>query len=242
MAFDNAVADSSRPQIVFLHGIASSSRDFEMLKKDLPKDRRVVYIDLLGYGQSPRSKNDYSLEENVRSLRHTLVNLGIRKPIIVGYSMGALISVAYSARYADVGRVICCSMPLFSYENANSLWHHITEKMYGLLAVKQSMTLRLAKFIKIVPNKYSGFDLTRDNWEPFYHNMQNIVGSYNPLEAVKKIQNVTLVVGHIDPFVSQKATREFAKDAGIKDIFITKSLLHSMSSDYARIIIDLISK
>ena len=82
------------PPVVLLHGIASSSVTFENVVPLITEYHRAVSIDLLGFGASPVPADaTYTIEEHVAALHRTLRKLGLRRVVLVGHSMGALIAV-----------------------------------------------------------------------------------------------------------------------------------------------------
>lgn len=85
------------PAVVFLPGLAASTRYWESRIAPLADDHRVVLVDLLGFGQSPKPWATYSVERQVTELHRVLVHVG---PFtLVGHSLGALLAIAYAARY-----------------------------------------------------------------------------------------------------------------------------------------------
>lgn len=78
---------------------------------------RVVALDLLGFGRSPRSANgEYSLGEHAAAVIATLRELGIPAPwIIVGHSFGSLLAVHLAATSPElVERLVLTSLPIYS--------------------------------------------------------------------------------------------------------------------------------
>lgn len=98
--------------IVFLPGIGATTRYFRDRVRPLAARVRVVLVDLLGFGRSPKPWATYSVERHVAELHRVLGGLG---PVtLVGHSLGARIAVAYAARHpAQVRRLILISIPYF---------------------------------------------------------------------------------------------------------------------------------
>jgi cis-3-alkyl-4-acyloxetan-2-one decarboxylase len=118
----------SGPPIVLLHGMAASRRYWEGLIPDLSKSHRVIAIDLLGFGLSPKPKNvTYNSETHINAILDTLNHLGITGPfILVGHSMGALLALKFARRYPEkVNKLTLVSMPI--YKSAEEAKLHITK-------------------------------------------------------------------------------------------------------------------
>lgn len=102
--------------VVLLHGFLSSSRYWAKVTELLEQDYKVIAIDLLGFGDSPkprRSKYDY--EAHIAAINEALEKHAVREPfILIGHSMGALIALRYSVLYENrVRRLMLVNMPIF---------------------------------------------------------------------------------------------------------------------------------
>lgn len=86
--------------LILLHGIESSSSYWNNIIPALAENHRVIAIDLLGFGNSPKPLNiAYSLNDQVTWLKRTLDSLHINSADIAGHSLGSLVSLAYAAAY-----------------------------------------------------------------------------------------------------------------------------------------------
>jgi len=105
------------PMLVFLHGIAGTTRYWMPRIWPLAADHRIVAVDLLGYGRSPRPWIRYTVDRQIEELHRTI---GKRGPVtLVGHSYGAILAVAYAAAHpAQVRRLVLVSLPFFESESA----------------------------------------------------------------------------------------------------------------------------
>jgi len=111
------LGDPAALPLVFLHGITGSRRYWQRRVAHLSRRYRVVIPDLLGFGLSPKPHVDYTIERFVRSVRGLLESEGIagRPHILVGHSLGALISIEYAIQHdTEVKALVLLSLPRFS--------------------------------------------------------------------------------------------------------------------------------
>lgn len=109
----NQVEDGAGEDLVaFLPGLGGTTRYWRGRVDPLGDRHRLLFIDLLGFGRSPKPKVRYSVERHVGALRGVLRGRG---PItLVGHSLGAILSVAYAARYpGEVRGLILLGLPYF---------------------------------------------------------------------------------------------------------------------------------
>lgn len=82
--------------LVFIHGLGSSSRDWESQVPDFSKSYRVVTLDLRGHGQSEKPAGPYSLPMFAQDLAGLLQGLGIKSAHLVGVSLGGGVAFQFA--------------------------------------------------------------------------------------------------------------------------------------------------
>lgn len=106
--------DRGRP-LVLLHGLGSSTYGFHEIGPRLGRDRRVVAIDLNGFGFTERPRDDaaYSLDGQVELVGKVIDRLGIREADVVGHSYGGYLAMRLARdRPQSVRRLVLVSPAL----------------------------------------------------------------------------------------------------------------------------------
>ena len=81
--------------LVFLHGVMASHRFFESQFTDLASDYRTVAFDFRGHGRSEKTELGHTVAQYARDLHVLLDRLDLEDVVLVGWSMGALVSWEY---------------------------------------------------------------------------------------------------------------------------------------------------
>ncbi len=95
--------------VILIHGLRGSAYDFEVsISEGLACDHRVIAFDRPGNGYSDRPTDDrQSLFVEARQFHAAALKLGLKRPLIVGYSLGAAVAIAYADAYPeDVAGVV----------------------------------------------------------------------------------------------------------------------------------------
>ena len=93
--------------LVLLHGLASSSRIWDLVAPALARRFRVVAIDQRGHGLSDSPDSDYTFEEVGSDLAALLRALEFERPALVGHSWGASVALYHAANHqADVRALV----------------------------------------------------------------------------------------------------------------------------------------
>jgi len=91
------------PVVLLIHGMAGSSRTWLDVMSVLARDYKVVAPDLLGHGESAKSKGDYSLGAHASGLRDLLIGvLDIEHATVVGQSLGGGIAMQLAYQHPEL--------------------------------------------------------------------------------------------------------------------------------------------
>jgi pimeloyl-ACP methyl ester carboxylesterase len=91
----------SGPAVVLIHGITSSGAIWEPILADLGERFAPVAIDLRGHGDSGKPDSGYLYDDYIGDLDRVLEHLGLARPLIVGHSLGGLITLWWAARHPE---------------------------------------------------------------------------------------------------------------------------------------------
>ncbi|MEL5989805.1 alpha/beta fold hydrolase [Microbacterium phosphatis] len=205
-----AVDEGHGPTVVLVHGIASSYVTFENVIPLLQADHRVIAVDLLGFGASPAPPDArFSLDEHVEYLERTLAGLELPEPfVLVGHSMGALISARYAARRSsELKGLVLVSPPVYLPPDivgdpvdraAMSLYRRV----YDFLRRKRSFTLRNAAVLARMSPIKNAFEVSERNWEAFVLSLQNAIETQTTVTDVAAVDvPIEVIYGTLDPFL-----------------------------------------
>jgi pimeloyl-ACP methyl ester carboxylesterase len=132
--------------ILLVHGIGQDgARDYRDHIDWLQESFHVIAVDLPGFGQSDKSNSLYSPINYVGVLKHIADRFLGRPFVLVGHSMGALVSLRYAATYTrDVERLVLIAVP-------GVLHRHATTSRYlaGLMGVSQKEFESLGRWSRL---------------------------------------------------------------------------------------------
>lgn len=99
--------------LIFVHGWLGSWRYWVPVMEDLAGDFRSYALDLWGFGDSDKSREQYDLDGYVELLLTFMDELGIWRAPLVGHTLGAAIAARMAARRPDrVSKVLAVGLPL----------------------------------------------------------------------------------------------------------------------------------
>ena len=87
--------------IVFVHGLMMTHEVWRNQAAALAEDFTVVTLDLRGFGDSDRPETPYTLETFSEDIHFLIQTLKLERPVLVGWSMGVSIGMAYASWYPE---------------------------------------------------------------------------------------------------------------------------------------------
>ncbi|HWM93714.1 MAG TPA: alpha/beta hydrolase [Thermoanaerobaculia bacterium] len=93
---------SDHVPIVFVHSVAGNGGQWALQLDHLRRHRRAVALDLRGHGESdPADDGDYSISGMAGDIEAVVDQLGLRRFILGGHSLGSLVAIEYASRHPD---------------------------------------------------------------------------------------------------------------------------------------------
>lgn len=196
------------PAVILLHGIASTADTFAEVAPRLEGYRRIT-IELLGFGGSPAGTT-YTIEEHVAAIHRTVRSLRLRAPfILVGHSLGSLLSARYAARHPRlVERLVLISPPV--YLTPEEIGDPIARlrvktflRSYEFLRTNKDFTVAAAASIGRLLQLGTTLQITEDNWDAFTQSLKNCIESQTTIADISSVAApVDVVYGGLDQFLA----------------------------------------
>jgi pimeloyl-ACP methyl ester carboxylesterase len=102
-----AVWEGKGKQILCIHGLTANCRFWDCLASALAPHHKVIAMDLRGRGLSDKPNTGYSIEQHCKDVLALIDDLGMNRPVLMGHSLGAFISLVFTAQYPQrVDRLI----------------------------------------------------------------------------------------------------------------------------------------
>jgi esterase len=92
---------TSKKNLIVIHGLFGSSKNWIGNSKELSENWKVYSIDLRNHGDSPHS-DSHTLEDMISDLKDFIEEHNIEKPILLGHSMGGLNAMYFALRFPDL--------------------------------------------------------------------------------------------------------------------------------------------
>lgn len=228
------------PDVVLLHGTASSLHTWEDWTEDLKKDHRVISLDLPGFGLTgPEPSNNYSPSRYVEILHAVMMHLEVDSCVMAGNSFGGFVAWNYAVKYPASVNKLCLinssgyprgdqptplSFKLATNPITQPLVRHVTPRMM----VSRTVDVVFFDDTKITDQLVDRYYemLLRDG------NRDGLIGRLNQVknensEDIKKIACPTLIMwGDDDQLVRPEDAYKFESDIAGSRLIMYENMGH----------------
>ena len=161
----------SGPPLIFLHGVTGSCRAWEAIAPSFTSQYSVMAFDLRGHGLSSKPDSGYNwVDDYAADLVDFLNNHMDEKVLLVGHSLGAVVSIPIAVGAADKVRAIVLEDPpaFAPSEDVN----HTSDRFKPTLAIKSlPLDMRIERIMETMGVDRDAATLRADNLEAMSENV-----------------------------------------------------------------------
>jgi pimeloyl-ACP methyl ester carboxylesterase len=130
VALSHDDAGAGDPALVFIHGWCCDRSYFAPQADHFSAAHRVVSIDQRGHGKTDAAPDgDYSVGAFADDAAALITSLGLDRPVVIGHSLGGVVSLALAASHPDLvgGVVMVDPAPIVISDEMRDMFGSITE-------------------------------------------------------------------------------------------------------------------
>jgi N-formylmaleamate deformylase len=100
-----------KPPVVLAHGFSDNALCWTSIARALEETHDVVMVDARGHGRSEAPPDGYGPLNHADDLAGVIAGLGLRRPIVLGHSMGAVSVLVLAGRHPELVRAAVLEDP-----------------------------------------------------------------------------------------------------------------------------------
>lgn len=174
------IGTEEQKTLVMLHGWRQSLESLKPLGELLSEGRRVILLDLAGFGKSEEPEADWGTESYAKSVLETLDSLGVERASFLGHSFGGKVSLWIASHFPKrVERLILIGAS------------GIPPKRDFRKRVKMLFVRRLGRLLKFAEKNF-GLNIHRQWFVPRFGSADYLAASGNMRSVFVRIVNEDL--------------------------------------------------
>lgn len=102
---------NGKPTLVLLHGFSDDGLCWTPIAQALENTYDILMVDARGHGRSEGPPTGYGHDQHAADVADLIKKLNLRKPLVLGHSMGAVTTLMLAASYPDLPGAILLEDP-----------------------------------------------------------------------------------------------------------------------------------
>lgn len=126
-------AQGDKPPTLLVHGWCGDHTHFApQFEHFARRGHRVVAMDLRGHGESDKPHQSYTVQLFADDLAWMCAQLGLEKPVVIGHSMGGVVTLALALSYPDLpSAIVMVDAPVVRPADARAALPRLLEQQRG---------------------------------------------------------------------------------------------------------------
>jgi pimeloyl-ACP methyl ester carboxylesterase len=202
---------------LFIHGLGSTTRDWESQVKEFSATHKVITFDVRGHGQSDKPPGPYTMSMFASDIAGLMKALGIESADVVGLSLGGGIAFALAVEYPRLVRrmVIVNSAPelvVRSLKDRVGIWQRFAiVQVLGMRRMGEVLSKRLFPEASQEALRATFVERWAENDpHPYQDAMRSMVG-WSVADRLGEIKCPTLVVAAEYDYTPISVKQAYAK-------------------------------
>ncbi len=125
---------SNGPSLVLSHGVTDNGLCWTPVAEALAPEYDVIMVDARGHGRSDAPEQGYSPADQAADLAGLIAALGLRRPILLGHSMGAITTLVLAGTSPELPRAILLEDPPPWWQSSDEPSPEVAERMERMKA------------------------------------------------------------------------------------------------------------
>lgn len=220
--------------ILFIHGLGSSTRDWEMQIPTFSKNYQTITFDLRGHGQSQKPSGPYSMSLFAKDTADLIKSLGIAPVHVVGISLGGMIAFQLAVDYPELIKrlVIVNSGPEVVVRTLKDRWQVFLRfaivRLLGMRKMGEVLSKRLFPNDEHAVIRQMFVERWAENDIRSYLNTLRAIVGWSVADKIHTINLSTLVVAADGDYTPVSAKEAFVPKMGNAELIVIQDSRHAV--------------
>lgn len=204
------------PPVLFLHGLGSSTRDWELQIPAFSEEYRVITVDVRGHGQSDKPPGPYSVRQFSEDTAAFMQALDAAPAHVIGLSMGGMIAFQLGVDHPELLRslIIVNSAPSFKprdlKEKLAAQQRILLVRLFGMKKIGEVLAKRMFPKPEQAPIREIFVQRWAENDRQAYLEALKAILNFDINDRIGAITAPTLIVSADDDYIPVTAKEAYA--------------------------------
>jgi len=223
--------------LLLLHGLGSSSQDWELQVDHFSRQFKVIIVDLRGHGKSDKPAGPYSISLFAEDTARLLMELNCSPAHVLGISLGGMVAFQMAISFPGVVKslIIVNSTPDLvpkTLKDRFGIWQRLMiVRFMGMRKMGEVLGKRFLPDSEQAELRKVFIDHWAENHKPAYLESMKAVVGWSVLDQLKDIKAPTLVLGAEGDYFPTEAKEAYTKRIPGAKLEIIKNTRHALPAE-----------
>lgn len=223
--------------LLLIHGLGSSSQDWEMQLPEFSRHFQVISIDLRGHGSSGKPPGPYGIPLFAEDTARLLSGLGLKSAHILGISLGGMVAFQLALDHPEMvgSLVIVNSVPeliAHNFKDRIDYWKRLLiVRLFGLEKMGQVLAERFFTEPEQAVLREIFVQHWAENHKPSYLASLKAAFGWSVLGRLGEIQAPTLVIGADGDYFSNAEKERYTRLIPNAELVIVENSRHALPAE-----------
>lgn len=219
--------------LLFIHGLGSSRRDWELQQNEFCKSFQVITFDLRGHGQSDKPTSPYTMPQFAADTAGLLRALKVASAHVVGLSLGGSVAFQLAVDYPELVKtlVIVNSAPEFvirTFKDRIRVWQRFAiVRLLGMRKMGEVLSKRLFPKPEQEPLRAVFVERWAENDPRAYQSAMRALVGWSVTDRLASIRCPVLIVAADQDYTPVAVKQEYAKRIAGAELAIIPDAHHA---------------
>jgi pimeloyl-ACP methyl ester carboxylesterase len=208
MPLNYEITGLGKKKLIFVHGLTGSKNYWKRELETINQTHKLLLIDLLGFGDSPKPNSDYSLDTQLKALENVIIKEKFNdgQTLIVGHSMGSTIALALLAKHKNwFDGAVISGLPVYKNEkefkeimSSHAVFDRIASSKYATITcmLHPIFMNKIFKPDNLTDDVFE--DAKKHTWQSYANSLKEIVLKTDLYAITKGIKTKKIIFIHGD--------------------------------------------
>lgn len=223
--------------LLLLHGLGSSSQDWELQVDDFSRHFQVILVDLRGHGKSGKPPGPYSIPLFAEDIASFIIEMDCSPAHVLGISLGGMVAFQIAINFPEVVKslIIVNSTPELiptTIKDRIGIWQRLLiVRFMGMRKMGEVLGNRFLPEPDQAELREVFIDHWAENHKPSYMEAMKAVVGWSVLDQLSEINTPTLVMGAEDDYFSIEDKKAYTKKISGAKLQIIKNTRHALPAE-----------
>lgn len=225
------------PPLLLIHGLGSSSRDWENQVGPFADKYQVITLDLRGHGQSSKPPGPYSIRMFAEDTAALIHELGVAPVHMVGISMGGMVAFELAVNFSELLRsmVIVNSYPevrVETFHDRLQIWRRfIILELLGMRGTGLALSKRLFPYPEQAELRELFVQRWAENDKRAYRNSLRAIVNWDVEAYLDTIRCPVLVVASDQDYMPLDEKKAYTAEIPNANLIVIEDARHAVTAE-----------